>query len=286
VLGIAGALFIVVVGLAYLEWRRRVAAANGEGYGNSLLNEPERVDSDNLPNPVLAITPLILVGVVNYALTKAIPHWYGARFDVTPDLLPGLHAPMSVSINSVVAIWAVEGALLTGILLVLVTAFGKVRDRFANGTKVAVSGALLATLNTASEYGFGGVIAALPGFLVVADALKGIPNPLVNAAVSVSTLAGITGSASGGMSIALAAMSDTFIKAAQEMHIPLDVLHRVVAMASGGMDTLPHNGAVITLLAVTGLTHRESYRDIFAVTLIKTMAVFFVIALYYATGLV
>ncbi|MDM8357571.1 GntP family permease [Pandoraea communis] len=286
VLGIAGALFIIVVGLTYLEWRRRVAAANGEGYGTSLLNEPERVNSDNLPNPFLAITPLILVGVVNYALTKAIPHWYGDRFNVTPDLLPGLHAPLSVSINSVVAIWAVEGALLTGILLVLITAFSKVRDRFANGTKVAVSGALLATLNTASEYGFGGVIAALPGFLVVADALKSIPNPLVNAAVSVSTLAGITGSASGGMSIALAAMSDTFIKAAQEMHIPLEVLHRVVAMASGGMDTLPHNGAVITLLAVTGLTHRESYRDIFAVTVIKTMAVFFIIALYYATGLV
>ncbi|VVE17996.1 transporter [Pandoraea horticolens] len=286
VLGIAGALFIIVVGLTYLEWRRRVAAANGEGYGTSLLNEPERVNSDNLPNPFLAIAPLILVGVVNYALTKAIPHWYGDRFDVTPDLLPGLHAPLSVSINSVVAIWAVEGALLTGILLVLIAAFSKVRDRFANGTKVAVSGALLATLNTASEYGFGGVIAALPGFLVVADALKSIPNPLVNAAVSVSTLAGITGSASGGMSIALAAMSDTFIKAAQEMHIPLEVLHRVVAMASGGMDTLPHNGAVITLLAVTGLTHRESYRDIFAVTVIKTMAVFFVIALYYVTGLV
>ena len=108
-------------------------------------------------------------------------------------------------------------------------------------------------MNTASEYGFGGVIAALPGFIVVSDALKSIPNPLVNAAVSVSSLAGITGSASGGMSIALAAMSDTFIKGAEAAHIPLEVLHRVVAMASGGMDTLPHNGAVITLLAVTGL---------------------------------
>ncbi len=286
VLGVAGAVFIVVVGLSYLEWRRRIAAANGEGYGDSLHNEPERVNTENLPNPILAITPLVLVGVVNYALTKAIPHWYGDRFDVTPDILPGIHAPLTISINGVVAIWAVEGALLTGILLVLLTAFGKVHHRFANGTKAAVSGALLATLNTASEYGFGGVIAALPGFLVVANALKGIPNPLVNAAVSVSTLAGITGSASGGMSIALAAMSDTFIKAAQTMHIPLEVLHRVVAMASGGMDTLPHNGAVITLLAVTGLTHRESYRDIFAVTCIKTMAVFFVIALYYTTGLV
>ncbi|MGO4306362.1 GntP family permease, partial [Cupriavidus sp. RAF12] len=73
---------------------------------------------------------------------------------------------------------------------------------------------------------------------------------------------------------------------AQAAQIPLEVLHRVVSMASGGMDTLPHNGAVITLLAVTGLTHRESYRDIFAITVIKTMAVFFVIAVFYLTGTV
>ncbi|MFX6288888.1 GntP family permease, partial [Acinetobacter baumannii] len=84
---------------------------------------------------------------------------------------------------------------------------------------------------------------------------------------------GITGSASGGMSIALAAMSDSMSAAANAAGIPMDVLHRVVALASGGMDTLPHNGAVITLLAVTGLTHRQAYRDIFAVTLIKTAAV-------------
>jgi len=145
---------------------------------------------------------------------------------------------------------------------------------------------MLAGLNTASEYGFGGVIAALPGFIVVSNALASIPNPLVNAAVSVSTLAGITGSASGGMGIALAALSEQFIAGAQAAGISMEVLHRVVAMASGGMDTLPHNGAVITVLAVTGLTHRESYRDIFAITIIKTLAVFVVIAAYYMTGLV
>ena len=103
--------------------------------------------------------------------------------------------------------------------------------------------------------------------------------------MTVTLLAGITGSASGGMSIALAAMSETFISAAHAANIPLEVLHRVAAMASGGMDTLPHNGAVITLLAVTGLTHRQAYKDIFAVTLIKTAAVFVVIGLFYAFGL-
>ncbi len=108
---------------------------------------------------------------------------------------------------------------------------------------------------------------------------------LVNEAVTVTALAGVTGSASGGMSIALATMADRFISAAQASGIPLEVLHRIAAMASGGMDTLPHNGAVITLLAVTGLTHKEAYRDVFAITLVKTAAVAVAIGVFYFTGL-
>jgi H+/gluconate symporter-like permease len=121
--------------------------------------------------------------------------------------------------------------------------------------------------------------------LIVADALKAIPGVLVNEAITVTALAGITGSASGGMSIALATMADTFIAGAEAAGIPLEVLHRIASMASGGMDTLPHNGAVITLLAVTGLTHRQSYGDIFVVTLIKTAAVFVAIGVFYLTGI-
>ena len=289
VLGTLGALFILAVGLAYLEWRRRAAASRGEGYGSALVNEPERVDTSagGLPHPLLALAPLLLVGVANFVFTRMIPVWYGAdSHTVPPEILPGIATPVTTTIKTVTAIWAVQAALLLGILFVIATAFRRVAKRFADGSKAAVGGALLAAMNTASEYGFGGVIAALPGFIVVSDALRSIPNPLVNAAVSVSSLAGITGSASGGMSIALAAMSDVFIRGAAAAQIPLEVMHRVVAMASGGMDTLPHNGAVITLLAVTGLTHREAYRDIFAVTLIKTAAVFFVIGVYYLSGLV
>jgi len=141
-------------------------------------------------------------------------------------------------------------------------------------------------MNTAVEYGFGAVIAALPGFLIVKEALRAIPDPLINEAITVTSLAGITGSASGGLSIALAAMADQFIAAGDAAGISREVLHRVASMASGGMDSLPHNGAVITLLAVTGLTHRQAYKDIFALTLIKTVTVFIVIAVYYLTGLV
>nr|WP_315399843.1 GntP family permease [uncultured Duganella sp.] len=289
-LGTIGGIATLAAGLAFLEWRRRSAMATGEGYGAEDKAKPAVAPGAetkrDLPHPLLSVAPLLLVGVVNFALTKMIPQWYGESYALTADALPGLHAPITTPIKTLVGIWAVEGALLLGIIFVVVTAFARVRDAFAEGTKAAVGGALLAAMNTASEYGFGGVIAALPGFVAVSGALKSVPDPLVNAAVSVTTLAGITGSASGGMSIALAAMSDQFIRAAEAAHIPLEVMHRVVAMASGGMDTLPHNGAVITLLAVTGLTHKQSYREIFGITVIKTAAVFFVIALYYLTGLV
>jgi H+/gluconate symporter-like permease len=285
VLGSAGAVFILILGMAYLESRRRSALRAGEGYGQDLVNEPVAFAGDRLANPWIALLPLVLVGVANKVYTLAIPHVYGATHEFVPAVI-GAPAPVVQEVARVAAIWAVEAALLTGIVAVLVLAWKPVTTHFAEQTKPAIAGALLAAMNTASEYGFGAVIAALPGFLVVADALAAIPNPLVNEAVTVTALAGITGSASGGMSIALAAMADTFIANANAAHIPMDVLHRVAAMASGGMDTLPHNGAVITLLAVTGLTHRQAYKDIFAITIIKTMAVFFIIGVFYATGFV
>ncbi len=282
-LGTLGALFVFAVGMLYLRRQANKARRNGEGYGSDLRNEPETADDLRLPNPWLALSPLVLVGVANLLFTHWIPQWYG---QVHTLQLAGMATPLQTEVGKLTAIWAVQAALLLGILLVLASGFAAIRSRLAEGTRSAVAGSLLAAMNTASEYGFGAVIASLPGFLVLADALKSIPNPLVNEAITVTLLAGITGSASGGMSIALAAMSDTFIAAANAAQIPLEVLHRVAAMASGGMDTLPHNGAVITLLAVTGLTHREAYKDIFGITLIKTLAVFFVIGLFYATGLV
>lgn len=287
VLGCIGAVFILAVGLVYLEWRRRAARAAGEGYGDgaALLNEPAAFGGAELAHPLIALLPLLLVGVSNKLLTGAIVRYYGASHEFLPSAM-GKAAPVVQEVGKVAAIWAVEGALLIGILSVLILAWKPVVASFVEGSRSAIAGALLASMNTASEYGFGAVIAALPGFVVVAQALGAIPNPLINEAVTITALAGITGSASGGMSIALAAMADTFIANANAAGIPMDVLHRVAAMASGGMDTLPHNGAVITLLAVTGLSHRQAYKDIFAITVIKTLAVFVVIAAFYLTGLV
>lgn len=276
VLGTIGAVFILICGLLYLSWRRRQAGSEGFGeVPHDAVAAPTETSSTHW---AIALLPLVVVGVSNFFLTSLIKSTYGESWKLS-------FSSQTVDVKKWAAIWAVEGALLLGIATVVLFAFKQVRAKFTEGSKAAVQGAMLASMNTASEYGFGAVIAALPGFLVISDALKKIPSPLIGEAVSVTTLAGITGSASGGMGLALGAMASTFIEQAKAADIPMEVLHRVASMASGGMDTLPHNGAVITLLAVTGLTHKQSYRDIFAITLIKTAAVFIVIAVYSLTGL-
>jgi len=283
-LGTIGGIFVFTLGLLYLNWRRKQAAAAGEGYGSGHSNEPVPIPDTDLVNPFVAISPLLVVFVMNLFFTKwLIPQIYG---DTTTVMLGGMAKPLVAQIKEVGAIWSVESALLLGVLTVFALGFKAVTRQFGEGSKLAIAGALLATINTATEYGFGSVIAALPGFVAIKEALTVIPNPLVNEAVTTTVLAGITGSASGGMSIALAAMANQFLAAANAAGIPPEVLHRVAAMASGGMDSLPHNGAVITLLMVCGLTHRQSYKDIFAITCIKTLAVFFIIAVYYLTGIV
>ncbi|MBS4172003.1 GntP family permease [Bacillus sp. FJAT-49736] len=301
-LGIIGSIFVIVLGLLYLESRRKKAEKAGEGClgfkndelaaahdsGSSLATEPNSVPDLNsrtsVGRQILAFIPLVLVGVMNKVFTIFIPKWYPNGFDFSTI---GLKAFGTVDISAVTAIWAVEMALIVGIISTILYDWNRVKTNFKEGLNTSIGGALLATMNTGAEYGFGGIIAALPGFTLISNGISHtFTNPLVNGAVTTTTLAGITGSASGGMGIALSAMADKYNAAIAHFNIPPEVMHRVIAMASGGMDTLPHNGAVITLLAVTGLTHKQSYKDIFAITIIKTLAVFFIIALYSITGLV
>jgi H+/gluconate symporter-like permease len=277
-LGMIGAIWILGISMLYLEWCARRAAARGEGYGTVLVNEPAPYSGEQLPNFWIAVAPLFIVFILNRFFTTFIPRFYGPSHSFQLD---GMKAAVVTPINMYVGIWAVEIAIVFGIASVFALAWKPVIKAFLEGSKSAVGGALLACMNVATEYGYGSVIACLPGFYVVAAGLKHIPNVLVNEAITTTTLAGITGSASGGMGIALGAMADTFIKAAQASGIPMEVLHRVASMASGGMDSLPHNGAVITFMMVCGLTHKDSYKDIFAITIIKTVGVFVVIAAYY-----
>ena len=277
--GFIGGTLILVFGYLYVNWRVKQARANGEGYG---VHDEKAVDQ-NAQEPIsfwVAIIPLASVLLINLFLTSRFFVW-------DPNLLADFPG---VSVNSIKGIWALIIALLIGIILA--TGLGwknlKTSSKLATTLNAGAIGSLLAIMNTASEVGYGNVIKTLNGFAFIRDGLLAIKiggGPLVSQAIAVTTLAGITGSASGGMSIALGAMGKTYLEWANEVGLSPEMLHRVASMASGGMDTLPHNGAVITLLAVCGMTHRESYKDIFVITLLKTAMVFFIIFFHSVTGL-
>lgn len=284
--GLFGGTCIFILGMLWLEYRRKKAAARGEGYGDHTLNEPAPAEGVVLPKWYVGVLPLVAVLVVNFTLSRVVT-W-------NPETLApfaGMKLPMMVTdVKRVVSIWSLIIALVCGIVIALALGFKNIPK--GGGLQKALNagavGSLLAIMNTASEVGYGNVVAALPGFKAIANFLLGIKiggTPLVSEAVSVTTLAGITGSASGGMSIALDLMAKDWLAWANSIGMSPEILHRVASMASGGCDTLPHNGAVITLLAVCGLTHKQSYPDIGMITIIKTSAVFAVILLYTLTGL-
>lgn len=285
--GILGAAVIYTVGIIYLNYRLRSAVSKGEGYGNHTLNEPEIIENEDLPSWHLAVIPLIAVLVVNYLITEFIS-W-------DPSLLAVFQSNSKIplvaaSIKSVASIWSLIIALIVGIILAMIIGHKSLNTlpKFTKAINAGAIGSLLAIMNTASEVGYGNVIASLDGFKHISAALLGIQiggNPLTSVAISVTTLAGITGSASGGLSIALDLMSQDWLAWANQIGMSPEILHRVASMASGGMDTLPHNGAVITLLAVCGLTHKESYKDIFVITILKTLTVFIIILIFSLTGL-
>jgi H+/gluconate symporter-like permease len=286
--GLLGGTLILVVGMLWLEWRRKKAMQRNEGYGDHTLNEPTLASADTiLPAWWIGILPLVLVLLLNFYFNRIFV-WDNSI--LAP--LVGLKLPLMVSdVKRVVGIWSLIIALVAGISLALAIGYRNIplkTGAFQKALNVGAIGSLLAIMNTASEVGYGNVIAALPGFKSIAAGLMDIQfggTPLFSEAIAVTTLAGITGSASGGMSIALDLMSKDWLTWANAIGMSPEILHRVASMASGGCDTLPHNGAVITLLAVCGLTHKQSYPDIGMITIIKTAAVFVVIAFYMITGI-
>jgi H+/gluconate symporter-like permease len=226
-----------------------------------------------------ALAPLVLVIVLNYLLAT----W------LLPALDTGYLADSKfgdTSIGKVRGLWAVTVALATAIALLMWLQ----RERLPRMTQTLEQGAgssVMPLLNTASQVGFGAVIASLAGFAVLRDAVLTIApdNPLVSVSIAVNLLAGITGSASGGMSIALQTLGETWLAMGQAAGIAPELLHRVTAIATGGLDALPHNGAVITLLGICGLSHRQSYADIFVVAVaIPVLALVVVVTLGSAFG--
>jgi H+/gluconate symporter-like permease len=274
VMGIIAGAIMMAGGLLWLSRRQSTAMAAGEGFGDHPRTDADaEVKAENLPAFWLAISPAVLVIALNALFTYVVIPQMDTAFLAQEEY-------GEATIDDVRGIWAIISALVLSIIYLIAVNYSRLLDLKQSVNK-GTFGSLLPIFNTASEVGYGVVIASLPAFNVVRDAVLGISaNPLISVAVATNVLAGITGSASGGMSIALQTLGDEFNRMAAETGISQELMHRVAALSSGGFDALPHNGAVITLLAICGLTHKQSYADILVVAvLIPVVATVTVIAL-------
>jgi H+/gluconate symporter-like permease len=282
-LGLITGAIMFTLGMLWLNRRSGSARAAGEGYGEhpetrtivdrqlrersegegfDIAELADRQEPAAMPHIALAAAPVILVVALNYLFSAIlIPRWETGY----------LQLPLygATDISAVRGIWAVIAALVLSILILIASNRGRLTS--LTGTlDSGASASVLPIFNTASLVGFGAVIASLGAFALIRSGViqVGGANPLISLAVSVSLLAGMTGSASGGMSIALQTLGDNYVEMANQAGIPLELMHRITSVATGGLDSLPHNGAVVTLLAICGLTHRDSYKDIFMVAVI------------------
>ena len=289
-LGMIGGAVMLVLGAVWLLRRARQAAATGEGYGaepdtpaglDRSVRPHAQGEGDNvaelgpqggapstapLPGFGVALAPIVAVVVLNWVLSAHLL----PRLD-SSYLASTLYG--ATSLDAVRGTWAIIAALAMANLLLIVLARRSLPALKAT-LDAGASASVLPIFNTASQVGFGAVIASLAGFAVIRDAVLGIApgNPLVSLSIAVNLLAGITGSASGGMSIALQTLGSTYLEMGRAAGISPELLHRVTSIATGGLDALPHNGAVITLLAICKLTHRQSYLDIFVVAVLVPLA--------------
>jgi H+/gluconate symporter-like permease len=303
-LGILASLIMLGFGLWWLNREQAVAKKNGEGFGDGGRPMPseglatderlrERATTaqgfdpaeimhgeatDAPPPAMLAALPLITVIIVNLAMSLFILPALDTRF--LAEARWG-----ETSLGAVGGVWAVVTALACGIASVLAVSYRRLPSLRAT-MDAGANAAVLPAMSVASLVGFGAVVAAMPAFAVVRDAVLGIGGgPLVSLAVATNVLAALTGSASGGLTIALDALGATYMTRAAEIGLNPELLHRVAVISSGTLDSLPHNGAVVTLLAVCGSTHRESYRDIVVVGIIGALvALAAVIVLGSVTG--
>jgi H+/gluconate symporter-like permease len=273
-LGVITGLLMLGLGWAWLERRAR---ALGPGYGA----EPEAATQKHgtAPSLTVASAPLVLVLVLNFAFTFLIIPAMETSYLARPEY-------GATDIGALRGVWSIIAALTLACLALIALNWQRLADSLAETLDTGAKDALVPIFNTASLVGFGAVIAALSSFTLIRDwvVTAGGDNPLISLAIGTSLLAGMTGSASGGMSIALATLGETYLELGLAAGIAPDLLHRVTAVATGGLDALPHNGAVITLLTICGLTHKEAYGDIAMVAVIIPL-VALVVLIALGTGL-
>lgn len=309
ILGVSSGVLIFSLGMLYLEWRKRRLIDAGESFSSKTAlerNGARPIDSDNTspddlqdevgvaPDATSQAAPAHIAQSVTQikdgvrptsSLSKIVPFLpillvFAVNLTATYLIFPRMDWGFlseekfgGIELSDRISVWSVLVALIAAIIaiaLLNITRLKSLGQAFAQGSRDS----LMPVFNTSSEVGYGTVIGALAAFAVVREAVTGMTtNALFNSTAAISVLAGITGSASGGMTIALNAMGEDITTQVADQGVPMELLHRLIAMGSGGLDTMPHNGAVISLLIICGLTHKESYKDIFVVTLAITVAV-------------
>ncbi|MET0710177.1 MAG: GntP family permease [Tardiphaga sp.] len=288
-LGVIASAIMLGFGLWWLARSEATARRAGEGYGGGADISPSSVADDQIirerattarefdpaeigrgrhgetPVPIgIAVLPLVVVVSVNLLMSLVVlPR---LDFSFLAEANWG-----ATSLSAVAGVWSVVVALATAILVLVL--FNRQRlPALRESMDAGANASVLPAFSVASLVGFGAVVAMLPAFAVVRDWVLSIGGgPLVSLAVATNILAALTGSASGGMTIALDALGETYMRIAAEQGINPALMHRVAAIGSGTLDSLPHNGAVVTLLAVCGSTHRESYLDIVMVGIVSAL---------------
>lgn len=287
-LGIIASAVMLGFGLWWLGRAESAARRSGESIGDGKAAEDAAADdefvrelattarefdpaeihrghrSESTPPVILAALPLIVVVSVNFLMSMFVLPRINGAFLAEPQW-------GSTTLSAVGGVWAVVVALFTAIVTLIAInrrRLPALRESMDAGANASV----LPAFSVASLVGFGAVVAALPAFAIVRDWVLSIGGgPLVSLAVATNILSALTGSASGGLTIALDALGPTYMNLAAQHGIDPALMHRVAVIGSGTLDSLPHNGAVVSLLAVCGSTHKESYFDIVMVAIVSAI---------------
>lgn len=237
-LGIIATIVVIVINTMYLKYALKKSEKNGETYSNMKNGEQirdELADGEKKQLPpflLSALPPIFLLVMLN-----------GFKVDILYTLMASV--------------------------LLCIIIFWPYLDKKLQTINIGATNTVLPIVNTSADVGYGTVIAATAGFGVITEVISSMPgSPLLSLYFSVAALAGITGAASGGLAIAMETLADTYL----QLNVDPEILHRIATIASGGLDSLPHNGAVITVLAVIGLTHRDAYKHIFVVSVLAPIA--------------
>ncbi|WP_300696955.1 GntP family permease [uncultured Clostridium sp.] len=274
-IGLLASFIMLTLGLLWLTKRAKKAKILGESYGNH--NDVNKIDSnEKLPNIIASIIPILIIFITNFLLSKFyFPNTNGSYLN-----------QYGVTLDKVSGTWSVIIAIVISIIYIILLNYKKLKnlnESLSEGAK----NSFLPLLNSSAIVGYGSIIKALPIFASIQTSIMNISsNPIISEAISVNIICGLTASASGGLGISLSALAPTFIEMSKDLSISPELLHRIASLSSGGLDTLPHNGAVITTLAICGLTHKESYKDIFvtsvAIPILTTIIIVIITSLKFA----